>query len=157
MAKKTQDKKKNSFYVRIYDDDVLTSIYELSKTKQFSSMNDLLCQALSIGIEKIYLSYGKKKALRSDASEPIMPATEKIDEMLSRLKNMELTVNDLFVMLSVIEMMNTTLYNVEAAKSNGEAISSELMDNGYFSTLPMRYQTVKDKLINRIEKKKNKE
>lgn len=156
MPKKTQDKKKNSFYVRIYDDDLLTSIYELNDTRQFDSMNELLCKAVAIGVEKIYLAYGKKKAL-SSAVEPSVPEAEKTEEILRRLKHMELTVNDLFVMLSVIENMETTLYNVEAAKSNGEAVSAELMDSGYFSSLPERYQAIKDKLISRIEKKKHKE
>lgn len=147
-----KDKKNNSFHLRIYDDDLLTSIYELNDTGQFDSMNDLLCRALAIGVEKIYLAYGKKKAL-SSAVEPSVPETEKTEEILRRVKHMELTVNDLFVMLSVIENMETTLYNVEAAKSSGETVSAELMDNGYFSSLPERYQAIKDKLIARIEKK----
>lgn len=151
-----KDKKNNSFHLRIYDDDLLTSIYELNDTGQFDSMNELLCKAVAIGVEKIYLAYGKKKAL-SLAVEPSVPETEKTEEILRRLKHMELTVNDLFVMLSVIENMETTLYNVEAAKSSGEAVSAELMDSGYFSSLPERYQAIKDKLIARIEKKKHKE
>lgn len=151
-----KDNKKNAFYVRIYDDDVLTGVYELFATKQFDSMNDLLCKALSIGIDKMYLAYGKKRAL-SSVGDPSVPETEKTEEILRRLKNMEMTINDLFVMLSVIENMETTLYNVEAAKSSGEAVSAELMDSGYFSALPERYQAIKDKLIARIEKKKHKE
>lgn len=151
MAK---DIKKNSFFVRIYDDDLLTSIYELEKTGQFKSMNDLLCQALAIGIEKMYLTYGKKKSL-GDMREPTISSVQKIDELLYRVQNMELTSNDLFVMMSVLEVMITTLYNVEAAKSSGEPISAELMDSGYFSALPERYQEIKDKLIIRIERKRN--
>lgn len=151
-----KDKKNNSFHLRIYDDDLLTSIYELNDTGQFDSMNELLCKAVAIGIEKIYLAYGKKKAL-SSVVEPCVPEAEKTEEILRRIKHMELTVNDLFVMLSVIENMETTLYNVEAAKSSGEAVSAELMDSGYFSSLPERYQAIKDKLIARIEKKKHKE
>ena len=38
-----KDKKKNNaFYIRVYDDDILTSLYELFDTKQFDSMNDLM-------------------------------------------------------------------------------------------------------------------
>ena len=53
--KKTQDKRKNAFWLRVYDDETLQSIYELFDTKQFDSMNDLLNRAVSAGIEKIYL------------------------------------------------------------------------------------------------------
>lgn len=157
MPKNSIDKKKNSFYLRIYDDDLLTSVYELAETQQFSSMNDLLCQALAIGIEKIYLKFGKRKALSSTV-EPVVSEMQKTDELLYRVKNMELTIDDIFVMLNIIEIMTTTLYNVEAAKTNNETeITAELMDSGYFSMLPGRYQDIKDKLISRIEKKKHKE
>lgn len=156
MVNKKEDRKKNSFFVRIYDDDLLTSIIELNNTGQFSSTNELLTQALAIGIEKIYLTFGKKKSL-STSIEPTVPTTQKIDELLYRVENMELTSNDLFVMMSVLEVMITTLYNVEAAKSDGEAVSAELMDSGYYSALPVRYQEIKDKLIKRIERKYNRE
>ena len=63
--KKTQDKLKNAFWLRIYDVDTLQSIHELIETKQFDSMNDLLNQAVRAGIEKIYLDYGKRRALPS--------------------------------------------------------------------------------------------
>lgn len=151
-----KDKKKNNaFYVRVYDDDILTSLYELFDTKQFDSMNDLMNKALSIGVEQIYLTFGKQRALTSSI-EPVIPNTENTNEVLRRLKDMELTTNDLFVILNVLEVMITTLYNVEVAKHNGEPVSGELMDSGYFSTLPERYQSIKDTLIRRIEKKKQK-
>lgn len=149
------DKKKNTFYIRVYDDDVLTSVYELYGTKQFDSMNDLMNKALAIGLEKIYLSYGKRRAL-SSAVEPETPISESHREVINRLKNMELTINDLFVMMNVLEIMSATLYNVEVAKNSGETVSAELMDSGYFSNLPERYQEIKDKLIRRLERKNKK-
>lgn len=153
--KMRDNKKNNAFYVRVYDDDVLTSLYELIDTKQFDSMNDLMNQALSIGIEKIYLTFGKRRALTS-AIEPVIPNAENTKEVLHKLKSMELTINDLFVILNVLEVMITTLYNVEVAKNTGESVSAELMDSGYFSTLPEQYQSIKDTLIRRIEKKNQK-
>ena len=153
MPKTTQDKKRNMFSVRIYDNDVLTSVYELFATKQFDSMNDLLSRSVAIGIEKIYAEFGTRKAL----SAPVVPAVpdeRKLDEALKRLRDMELTLNDTFVMMSVIETMTTTLYNIEAAKTRGDEISPELMDSGFFAELPKSYQEVKDQLISRIEQRK---
>ena len=151
-----KDKKKNNaFYIRVYDDDILTSLYELFDTKQVDSMNDLMNKAISIGIEQIYLTFGKRRALTSSI-EPVIPNTETTKEVLHRLKDMELTTNDLFVILNVLEVMITTLYNVEVAKNNGESVSAELMDSGYYSTLPEQYQSIKDTLIRRIEKKNQK-
>ena len=69
---------------------------------------------------------------------------------------MELTINDLFVTMNVLEIMSATLYNVEVAKNSGETVSAELMDSGYFSNLPERYQEIKDKLIRRLERKNKK-
>lgn len=153
MPKKTQDKKVNAFRVRIYDNDVLTSVYELWETKQFDSMNDLLGRAVAIGIEEIYAEFGKRKALSSPVT-PDVPDERKIDELLKRQRDMELMQTDTYVMMSVIETMTTTLYNVVAAKVNGEAVSAEQMDSGFFSLLPERYQYIKDQLIRRIEQKK---
>lgn len=153
MPSKTQDKKRNSFWLRVYDNDVLTSIYELIDTKQFDSMNDLLGRAVAIGIEKIYAEFGKRKALSSPIA-PAVPDDRKIDEAIKRLREMELTVNDVFVMMSIIETMTTTLYNIEAAKSKGEPVSAELMDSGFFAELPKSFQEVKDTLIRRMEQKK---
>ena len=156
LENKMKDKKKNNaFYIRVYDDDILTSLYELFDTKQFDSMNDLMNKAISIGIEQIYLTFGKRRALTSSI-EPVIPNTETTKEVLHRLKDMELTTNDLFVILNVLEVMITTLYNVEVAKNNGESVSAELMDSGYYSTLPEQYQSIKDTLIRRIEKKNQK-
>lgn len=153
MPGKNTGQKRNSFMLRIYDNEVLTSVYELIETKQFESMNDLLGRAVAIGIEKIYAEFGKRKALSSPVT-PTVPDERKIDEAIKRLRDMELTVNDIFVMMSVIETMTTTIYNVEAARAKGDVVSAELMDSGFFAELPKSYQEVKDQLIRRIEQKK---
>ena len=109
------DKKKNTFYVRIYDDDILTSVYELFETKQFASMNDLMNKALALGIEKIYLTYGKRRAL-SSAIEPETPASESLEKVSQQLRNMELTINDLFVMMNVLEIMLSLIHISEPTR-----------------------------------------
>ena len=148
---KTQ-KKKNSFHIRVYDDDVLTSVYELFGTGEFPTMNELFNKALAVGIEEIYKKYGKRKALAPE----IQPANDfrGVDELLRRVKSTEMTVDDVFVMMSVLEMLATTLFNVERARAAGEPVSVELLDSGYFSTLPENLQAVKNELINRRSKVK---
>ena len=59
--KKTQDTKNNSFRVRIYDDEVLTQLYELANLHLYGSMNELMNEALKQGLEKMYLTAGKQK------------------------------------------------------------------------------------------------
>lgn len=153
MAKKaTTQKKTNSFHIRVYDDDVLTSFYELFATKEFPTMNDLLNRALAVGIEEIYKKYGKRKAL-APATDPVRDLRG-VEELLKRVKSTEATVDDLFVMMSIIEMLATTLFNTQRARSAGEPVSVELLDSGYFSTLPENLQAVKDELIHRREKTK---
>lgn len=152
VKKGTTQKKTNSFHIRVYDDDVLTSIYELFSTKEFPTMNDLLNRALAVGIEEIYKKYGKRKALAAE-TEP-MRDLRGVDELLRRVKSTEMTVDDLFVMMSIIELLATTLFNAQRARTAGEPVSVELLDSGYFSTLPENLQAVKDELIRRREKSK---
>lgn len=84
MAKKN-DKQKNSFYVRIYDDELLQSIYELDNTKQYSSMNDLMTQALAIGVNEIYKTFGKKFDF-----DTLEQAKSFIDERIAKVEYVEI-------------------------------------------------------------------
>jgi len=145
---KTQDRKNNSFHVRVYDDDLLTSIYEMAALKEFSSMNELMSEALRIGIEKMYIERGKRK--RFPTSSTSLASSE---EILSKVKAANVTLDDVFVMMTCVEMLMSTLYNVELSKQKGEQISSELMESGYLSDLPEHIKRVKDSLVKRLTDK----
>lgn len=151
--KKTQDKRKNAFWLRVYDDETLQSIYELFDTKQFDSMNDLLNRAVSAGIEKIYLEYGKRRVLPF-AGEPTEQPNVRLEAIEKKLKEMSLSLDDVLVLMSMVEMLTSTLYNVTVARSKGEPVDATLIESGYFSTLPEQLQEIKDRLIERMEKKK---
>lgn len=151
MATKNETKK-NNFHVRVYDEEILTSIYELVGTGSFESMNDLLNRALGKGIEEIYKIYGKRKSL---GTVP-MPENNVSEELLKRFKHTEMTLDDVFVLMSVLEMLVTSLYNVQRALIAGEAISAELLDSGYFAELPRNLKEIKDELISRKAKKNTK-
>jgi len=153
VMKRTQDKQKNAFFVRIYDDETLQSVYELFGTKQFDSMNDLLNQALRVGIEKIYLDYGKRRALPF-AGAPTEQPNVRLEAIEKKLKEMSVSLDDVLVLMSMVEMLTSTLYNIETSRVKGEPVDAELIESGYFSTLPEQLQGIKDKLIERMEKKK---
>lgn len=151
--KKTQDKRKNAFWLRVYDDETLQSIYELFDTKQFDSMNDLLNRAVRAGIEKIYLEYGKRRVLPF-VGEPTEQPNVRLEAIEKKIKEMSLSLDDVLVLMSMVEMLTSTLYNVTVARSKGEAVDATLIESGYFSTLPEQLQEIKDRLIERMEKKK---
>lgn len=110
--KKAQDKLKNAFWVRVYDVDTLQSIYELIETKQFDSMNDLLNQAIRAGIEKIYLDYGKRRALPSGyAPTSEAQPNARLEAIEKKLKEMSLSLDDVLVLMSMVEMLASTLYS----------------------------------------------
>ena len=153
VMKRTQDKQKNAFFVRIYDDETLQSIYELFGTKQFDSMNDLLNRAVRAGIEQIYLDYGKRRVLPF-TGEPTEQPNVRLEAIEKKLKEMSLSLDDVLVLMSMVEMLTSTLYNVETARVKGEPVDAELIESGYFSTLPEQLQGIKDKLIERMQKKK---
>ena len=59
-------------------------------------------------------------------------------------------------MMSVIEMLVTTLYNNEAMKLKGEEVNIELMESGFMAQLPENIQQVKDAITKRLSRKEKK-
>lgn len=153
--KKTQDKKVNSFHVRIYDDDLLKSVNELYGLGEFESMNELLNTALAIGAEKMYLERGRRRVLDAAKDKDSDMTNVKMDELLKRIKNIETTNDDVFVMMSAMEMLVSALYNVKTMELKGEDVSAELLDSGHLSAPPENVQQVKDSLVRRFKKKEN--
>ncbi len=153
MSKEKKDVKNNSFKVRVYDDDLLTSLNELYTTGKFESMNDLMNRALAIGVEKMYLEFGKRKALPEKMDpEPNLPA--QLGMMMGKIHENSLNLDDIFVMMNCIETMVATLYNIQLAQVKREPISTELIESGYLSTLPVSMQAVKDQMIRRLDRRR---
>lgn len=141
---------KNNFHVRVYDDEVLKSIYELSETKMFGSMNELLNRALAGGVEELYKQFGKRKQLVDNVETPVNYS----NDIFKSLKTTEMTIDDIFVLINILEMLVTSLYNVQRAQVAKEDISVELIDSGYFSELPSNLKEIKEDLIKRRMTKK---
>lgn len=53
MNKKQPQEYKNSFHLRVYDAEVLKSLYELKEAGNYEVMNELLNDVLRIGAEKM--------------------------------------------------------------------------------------------------------
>ncbi len=150
MKGQKPQKRNNYFPLRVYNEDVLVTLEELYSTNQFESMNDLLGRAVKIGAEEIYKNFGKRKALGVEPTEDNLKT--KLDELSHHEKRTSLTVDDIFVMLNVLETMVSTLYNIEHNRLQGEQVSAELMDAGFYAHLPDDFQAVKDELIKRMNK-----
>lgn len=153
MSKKEKDVKNNSFKIRVYDDDLLTSINELHLTGQFESMNDLMNRALAIGIEKMYLEFGKRRAL-PDMADPNPNVSAQLVMMANKIHENSLNLDDIFVMMNCIETMVATLYNIQLAQVKKEPVSTELIESGYLTTLPASMQAVKDQMIRRLDRRR---
>ncbi len=153
MSKKEKDIKNNSFKIRVYDDDLLTSINELHLTGQFESMNDLMNRALAIGIEKMYLEFGKRRAL-PDMADPNPNVSAQLVMMANKIHENSLNLDDIFVMMNCIETMVATLYNIQLAQVKKEPVSTELIESGYLTTLPASMQAVKDQMIRRLDRRR---
>jgi hypothetical protein len=154
-SKKTQKKKvQNQFVLRVYDNDVLTNLTELFATGQFESMNELLNKALCIGAEKIYLDFGKKRALTGAVMPEVNTDSERLNEILKRTKAVELTVDDVFVMMTAMEMLLSTVYNIEESKVEGKPVSIDMMQSGMLSVLPEHVRIAKERLQSRFSKRK---
>ena len=151
-----EKKLKNDFRVRLYDLEIVKSIDELMNTGNFESMNELLGYAIGYGIEKIYLEYGKKKML-SQAIPAELPQDERLRKIERILADIKIMLEDIFVMQNAEEALLSTLYNVERAKNVGEEVTSELMDRGFLSQLPLFVADVKNTLIERLKRKQKKQ
>lgn len=156
MAKNQDKKFNNSFHLRVYDSELLKSMYELVETDKYDSMNELLNCALGIGIEKIYLEFGKRKLFSTARETPEQSDVKKIDKIDAKIEKLRLLQEDMFILMNSIEALACSIYNVHRAEANGETISVELMDSGYLNNLPQAFRYIKDKLIERFNRKQNK-
>ena len=154
--KQKPEKFKNTFLVRIYDTEVLKSIYELLETNKFKDKNDLLSYAIGFGIEKIYLEFGKKRAL-TNPFEVEMPVEERLNLIDRKLAEARIMQEDMFILSNGLEILISTVYNTLRAEAAGEEVTPELIDSGFFSTLPEFYRVIKDTMIERSKKKTQKE
>lgn len=59
--------------------------------------------------------------------------------------------------MNSIEALVASIFNVQRAEINGEAVSGELIDSGIMAKLPPAYLEIKDNLIARFNRKLAKE
>jgi len=157
MENKQPKKNKNSFHLRIYDAELLKSLNELLATEKYDSMNELLNYALGIGVEKIYLEFGKRKLLTQARIVPEMSDAQKLDNLLHEIGKQKLMQEDMFILMNSIEAIVASLFNIQRANVVGDPLSAELIDSGYFNTLPDIFKDIKDNLVARFNRKLSKE
>lgn len=147
---------KNRYDVRITNLDLLNSIERLYATKKFDSKNQMLNEILERGIGSLMAEYGRRKTF----SEPITAnSTETISilkEINERIKYQQLSMDDIFVMMSTLESLCSILVNVKTSELNNEPVNSTLIEAGYMSDLPEYLQDVKREVANRISKRTSK-
>ncbi|MCM1441353.1 MAG: hypothetical protein NC131_19435 [Roseburia sp.] len=157
MTEIKEKKHKNSFHLRIYDVELLKSLNELLATEKYESMNELLNCALGVGVEKIYLEFGKRKLFTQARAIPEMPDGKKLDKIENKLERQRIMQEDMFILLNSIEALVASVFNVQRAQVTGESVSAELIDSGYMAKLPAAYLEIKDNLVARFNRKLEKE
>lgn len=147
---KKNDIKKNRFLIRINDDDTLTYFYDLLNSGLFSSQNELLNRCLERGVPEIYKEYFKnypKGFERASALEMEEVRTQK------ELKELRLTVDELFVMMNILESLVATIYNAQLKAIDGEPITVDMFESGLLADLPEYLASVKNEMVMRHMKK----
>lgn len=157
MAEIKEKKYKNSFHVRIYDVELLKSLNELLDTGKYESMNELMNCALGVGVEKIYLEFGKRKLFTQAREIPEVPEGKKLDKIDTKLEKQRIMQEDMFILMNSIEALVASIFNVQRAEINGETVNAELIDSGYLAKLPPAYLEIKDNLVARFNRKLAKE
>ena len=150
----SQKKHKNDFHVRLYDIEVVKSIDELMKTGDFGTSNELLGKAVAIGIEKIYLEYGKRKRLAQAIPNLEMPESVRLDRIEHELGKVRVLEEDMYILMNSVKALVASIYNVHRANVKGEALNEELLDNyGFMSELPEAYREIEDNLLKRFNRR----
>ena len=153
MEEKKSKKFNNSFHLRVYDLELLKSLNELFDTGRYDSMNELINCALNIGIEKLYLEFGKRKLFNRAIPIPEMPDGKKIDKLDGKIERLRILVEDMYILMNSIEAMSATVLNVQRAELSDEPVNAELIDSGYLAQLPPAYLAIKDGLMARFDRK----
>lgn len=154
---KEEKKLKNYFHVRLYDSEVVKSIDEILATGKFDSANELLGIAIAYGIEKIYVDFGKRKMLANNMPDAELPESERLVKIEQVLHNVKVMLEDIFIMQNCHEALISTIYNVEKFDfaGEGESVSADLMDSGYYAGLPKFFADIKETLAARFSRKMN--
>lgn len=153
MKSDSQKKLSNDFRVRLYDVEVVKSINELLDTGDFDSTNELLGKAIAIGIEEIYLKYGKRKRLAQALPEPEVPEAVRLDRLEHEVVKVRTLQEDMYILMNSVKALTASIYNVHRANVKGEALNAELLDNyGYMATLPDAYREIENNLLKRFNR-----
>ena len=154
MKGDSQKKHKNDFRVRLYDVEVVKSIEELMGTGDFGSANELFGKAVAIGIEKIYLEYGKRKRLAQAIPDLEMPEKVRLDRIEHELGKVRILEEDMYILLNSIKAVVASIYNVHRANVKGEALNEEILNNyGLMAELPEAYREIEDNLLKRFDRR----
>ncbi len=150
----SQKKHKNDFRVRLYDVEVVKSIEELMGTGDFESANELLGKAVAIGIEKIYLEYGKRKRLAQAIPNLEMPEPVRLDRIEHELGKVRVLEEDMYILMNSIKAVVASIYNVHRANVKGEALNEEILNNySLMAELPEAYREIEDNLFKRFNRR----
>ena len=158
MNNSSQKQQRNDFRVRLYDAETVKSIDELIKTGDFSSVNELLGRAIAIGVEKIYVEYGKRKRLElATMPTPEVPDVIKLEKIQRELDNLRVLEEDMYILMNSIKALTASNYNILCANIRGEPLNAELLDDyGFMATMPDSYREIEDKLQTRFERRTSK-
>ena len=111
---------------------------------------------LEIGINQLYSVYGKKKALDVKVGNDINDVTLDLKEIIKNTRIMTKKIDEVFVMLNIIEILDTTTFNAFRSIVAGEKVTPEQLDSGYYSMLPDNIAEVKNELIQEANKRDKK-
>ena len=149
MTEKKENVAKNYFPVRVNNATTLELLNDLIEEKVFDSTNILINKILDAGIVDFARRYLKKKI--STTGEP---SEEQQYSVPRGVKQVEHTVDDMYVVVSLLEYLVTSIFNERCATLAGEKVSAENMRAGHYSELTSGLQEVK-KLIDRQQTKRS--
>ena len=142
--KKTQ--RKNVFTLRVNNKNTFDIFNALLGTKFFESANVLLNKILDAGVPEFAKRYLGKDVKTVKTGTAGADAKAEFDLPRS-VKQIEKTLDDMYVNTSVLEYMMAKIYNERLHELRGEKLTVADLEGGLLSQLPPDLQAIKDSIM----------
>lgn len=133
--------------IRIYNIEIWDKITTLEGTKKFKGFNDVINQALEIGVPLLFDKimdfeeyYNKVKKIKTDLLE-------------KNVREINITSDEMYITTQIIKTLVATLYNIEVAKLKDEPISGDIIESGLFGELPKNLQEIEENFNKRLKRR----
>lgn len=137
--------------LRIYDSHLIEKLNENYKAKRYESKNHFLNELIAIGLERKENLDGIKQ--KHEWKETLLG--ESIRVLSERIASLEMYTQNQFRHFYALNEVNhavtSALYSLCIATNAGYSLSDQDINSGYYDTLPIRFELMKEEVLRRYK------